>query len=76
MFGRTKGFGFWRCCVLLSGCGWLYKRRIKPAHKSKCHLNSGAVVTKEDADEIGAMFGKTREGAVALAKQAIENKKR
>ncbi len=34
----------------------------------------GAAVTKEDADKIGAMFGKTREEAVVLAKKAIENK--
>jgi len=35
----------------------------------------GAAVTKEDADKIGAMFGKTREEAVVLAKKAIENRK-
>ncbi len=35
----------------------------------------GAAVTKEDADKIGAMFGKTREEAVVLAKKAIEQKK-
>jgi dimethylamine corrinoid protein len=35
----------------------------------------GAAVNKEDADIMGAMFGKTREEAVALAKKAIENKK-
>lgn len=35
----------------------------------------GAAVTKEDADKIGALFGKTREEAVALAKKVIENKK-
>ncbi len=35
----------------------------------------GAAVTKEDADKIGAMYGKTREEAVVLAKKAIENKK-
>ena len=34
----------------------------------------GAAVTKEDADKIGAMFGKTREEAVVLAKKAIEQK--
>lgn len=34
----------------------------------------GAAVTKEDADKIGALFGKTREDAVVLAKQAMENK--
>jgi methanogenic corrinoid protein MtbC1 len=34
----------------------------------------GAAVTKEDADKIGALFGKTREDAVALAKQAMEQK--
>ena len=34
----------------------------------------GAAVTKEDADKIGAMFGKTREEAVGLAKKAIEQK--
>ncbi|MCL5878062.1 MAG: cobalamin-dependent protein [Candidatus Bathyarchaeota archaeon] len=34
----------------------------------------GAAVSKEDADKIGAMFGKTREDAVALAKKAIEQK--
>ncbi len=36
----------------------------------------GAAVTQEDADKIGALFGKTREEAVALAKKAMENKKR
>jgi len=35
----------------------------------------GAAVTKEDADKIGALFGKTREDAVALAKKAIEQKR-
>jgi methanogenic corrinoid protein MtbC1 len=35
----------------------------------------GAAVTKEDADKIGALFGMTREEAVALAKKAMENKK-
>jgi len=34
----------------------------------------GAAVTQEDADKIGALFGKTREDAVALAKTAIEKK--
>jgi 5-methyltetrahydrofolate--homocysteine methyltransferase len=36
----------------------------------------GAGVDKEDADKIGAMFGKTREEAVALAKKAMEQKKK
>jgi len=36
----------------------------------------GAGVNKEDADKIGAMFGKTREEAVALAKKAMEQKKK
>jgi methanogenic corrinoid protein MtbC1 len=35
----------------------------------------GAAVTKEDADKIGAMFGKTREEAVVLAKKTLEQKK-
>ncbi|MGA3110607.1 MAG: cobalamin-dependent protein [Candidatus Bathyarchaeia archaeon] len=35
----------------------------------------GAAVTKEDADRIGALFGKTREGAVALAKKVMEQKR-
>jgi dimethylamine corrinoid protein len=34
----------------------------------------GAAVDKSDADEIGAMFGETREEAVALAKKAMEGK--
>jgi 5-methyltetrahydrofolate--homocysteine methyltransferase len=34
----------------------------------------GAAVTKEDADRIGALFGKTREEAVALAKNAMAQK--
>ena len=34
----------------------------------------GAAVTKEDADKIGALYGKTREDAVALAKKAMEQK--
>ena len=32
----------------------------------------GAAVDKSDADEIGALFGETREEAVAIAKKAIE----
>ena len=35
----------------------------------------GAAVTKEDADKIGALFGKTREEAVALAKKVMEQKR-
>jgi 5-methyltetrahydrofolate--homocysteine methyltransferase len=35
----------------------------------------GAAVTKEDANKIGALFGETREDAVLLAKQAIEQKR-
>jgi 5-methyltetrahydrofolate--homocysteine methyltransferase len=34
----------------------------------------GAAVTKEDADRIGALFGKTREEAVVLAKKAMDQK--
>jgi dimethylamine corrinoid protein len=34
----------------------------------------GAAVTKEDADLIGALYGKTREDAVVLAKKAMEQK--
>jgi dimethylamine corrinoid protein len=34
----------------------------------------GAAVDKADADGIGAMFGETREEAVALAKKAMEGK--
>ena len=36
----------------------------------------GAAVEKEDADKIGVVYGKTREEAVALAKQAINQKNR
>ena len=36
----------------------------------------GAAVTKEDAEKIGALFGKTREEAVVLAKKAMEQKKK
>jgi 5-methyltetrahydrofolate--homocysteine methyltransferase len=32
----------------------------------------GAAVTKEEADKIGALYGKTREDAVVLAKKVIE----
>jgi methanogenic corrinoid protein MtbC1 len=35
----------------------------------------GAAVTQEDADKIGALYGKTREEAVVLAKKAMETKK-
>jgi len=35
----------------------------------------GAAVSKEDADKIGALFGKTREDAVVLAKKVIEQKR-
>ena len=35
----------------------------------------GAAVRKEDADKIGAVYGKTRDEAVTLAKKAIEEKK-
>jgi len=34
----------------------------------------GAAVTKEDADIIGALYGKTREAAVLLAKKTMEQK--
>jgi 5-methyltetrahydrofolate--homocysteine methyltransferase len=34
----------------------------------------GAAVKKEDADKIGALFGKTREEAVAMAKKALQEK--
>jgi methanogenic corrinoid protein MtbC1 len=34
----------------------------------------GAAVDKSDADGIGAMFGETREEAVALAKKAMQGK--
>ena len=34
----------------------------------------GAAVTKEDANKIGALFGKTREEAIVLAKKAMEQK--
>jgi methanogenic corrinoid protein MtbC1 len=36
----------------------------------------GAAVEKVDADNIGALFGKTREEAVVLAKKAMEQKKK
>ena len=35
----------------------------------------GAAVTKEDADRIGALFGKTKEEAMALAKKVMEQKR-
>ena len=35
----------------------------------------GAAVKGEDADKIGAVYGKTREEAVSLAKQLLEKKK-
>ena len=35
----------------------------------------GAAITKEDADKIGALYGKTMEEAVSLAKKALEEKK-
>jgi len=34
----------------------------------------GAAVKKEDADKIGALFGKTREEAAAMAKKAMQEK--
>ena len=34
----------------------------------------GAAVHEEDADEIGALYGKTREEAVGLAKKVMEQK--
>jgi 5-methyltetrahydrofolate--homocysteine methyltransferase len=36
----------------------------------------GASVTKDDADAIGALYGKSKEEAVALAKKAIEELKK
>jgi len=36
----------------------------------------GAAVEKSDADNIGALFGKTREEAVVLAKKVMEQKKK
>lgn len=35
----------------------------------------GAAVTKEDADAIGALYGKNKDEAVAIAKKAIEERK-
>ncbi len=35
----------------------------------------GAAVDKEDAEKIGALYGKTREDAVALAKEVIDKKR-
>jgi methanogenic corrinoid protein MtbC1 len=35
----------------------------------------GAAITKEDADIIGALYGKTREDAVVLAKKTMEQKR-
>lgn len=35
----------------------------------------GAAVKKEDADKIGALYGKKRDDAVALAKKIMEEKK-
>jgi methanogenic corrinoid protein MtbC1 len=35
----------------------------------------GAAVDKEDSDKIGALYGKTREDAVALAKKVIDQKR-
>jgi 5-methyltetrahydrofolate--homocysteine methyltransferase len=35
----------------------------------------GAAVKKEDADNIGVLFGKTREDAVVLAKKVMEQKR-
>ena len=35
----------------------------------------GAAVKKEDADNIGALFGETREDAVVLAKKVMEQKR-
>jgi methanogenic corrinoid protein MtbC1 len=34
----------------------------------------GAAVDEDDAEEIGALFGETREEAVAIAKKALANK--
>lgn len=36
----------------------------------------GAAVSKEDADIIGALYGKTREDAVVLAKKAMEQRRK
>ena len=36
----------------------------------------GAAVTKEDAEAIGALYGKSKEEAVALAQKAMEEKKK
>jgi methanogenic corrinoid protein MtbC1 len=36
----------------------------------------GAAVKKEDADKIGALYGKKRDDAVALAKKIMEEKKK
>jgi methanogenic corrinoid protein MtbC1 len=35
----------------------------------------GAAIRKEDADKIGALYGKNKDEAVAIAKKAIEEKK-
>lgn len=36
----------------------------------------GAAVTKEDADKIGGLYGKTKEEAVTIAKRVVEAKKK
>ena len=36
----------------------------------------GAAVTREEAEQSGVLYGKTREDAVALAKKAIEKLRR
>jgi len=44
--------------------------------KSKVRIIiGGAAVTGEDADKIGAVYGKTREEAVSLAKQLLKKQK-
>jgi len=36
----------------------------------------GAAVTKEDADAVGALYGKSKEEAVAIAQKAMEEKRK
>jgi methanogenic corrinoid protein MtbC1 len=42
--------------------------------EDKIIMIGGAAVDEDDAEEIGALFGETREEAVAIAKKAMASK--
>ena len=54
--------------------GYLAKAGYKVLVLEKREMIGGAAVKSEDAEKIGAIYGKTKEEAVAIAKKILEAK--